>query len=42
LGTIRKETGSGKWALFSALYSFALAWLLAAAVYQAGSLLGFA
>ncbi|NLL41935.1 MAG: ferrous iron transport protein B [Firmicutes bacterium] len=42
LGTIRKETGSGKWALFSALYSFGVAWALAVVVFQVGSLLGFA
>lgn len=42
LGTIRKETGSGKWALFSALYSFAIGWLLAVIVFQVGGLLGFA
>lgn len=42
LGTIRKETGSGKWALFSAVYAFAIGWLLAVAVFQIGSLMGFA
>jgi ferrous iron transport protein B len=42
LGTIKKETGSSKWALFSAVYTFAIGWLLAVMVFQIGGLLGFA
>ena len=41
LATIRKETGSGKWAVFSALYTFAIGWFAAVVVFQLGSLLGF-
>ena len=41
LGTIKKETGSAKWALFSATYTFAIAWVLAVLVFQVGRLLGF-
>ena len=41
LGTIRKETGSTKWALFSAVYTFTIAWVLAVFIFQVGSLLGF-
>ena len=41
LATIKKETNSGKWAVFSALYTFAIAWIMAVLVYQIGTLLGF-
>lgn len=41
IATIKKETGSGKWALFAALYTFALGWSVAVLVYQVGRLLGF-
>lgn len=41
LATIKKETGSGKWALFAALYTFAIGWLVAVLVFQIGHLLGF-
>ncbi len=41
LGTIKKETGSSKWALFSAVYTFAIAWVMAVFVFKIGSLLGF-
>jgi ferrous iron transport protein B len=40
LGTIRKETGSAKWALFSALYTFAIAWVMAVLIFQIGRLFG--
>lgn len=40
LGVIKKETGSIKWTLFSALYSFSIAWLVSVIVYQVGSVLG--
>ncbi|HZK20704.1 MAG TPA: ferrous iron transport protein B [Oscillospiraceae bacterium] len=41
LGTIGKETKSIKWTVFTALYTFAIGWVAAVAVYQVGSLLGF-
>jgi len=41
LGTIRKEAGTWKWAVFSAVYMFAAAWAVSLAVYQLGRLLGF-
>ncbi|HBG16089.1 MAG TPA: ferrous iron transport protein B [Firmicutes bacterium] len=41
IGTVRKETNSYKWALFTALYTFAIGWLGAVLVFQIGSLLGF-
>ena len=40
LGIIGKETKSVKWPVFMALYTFAIAWLMAVIVYQVGSLLG--
>ena len=42
IATIKKETNSGKWALFTALYTFVVAWIMAVLVFQIGSLLGFA
>ncbi len=41
LGTIKKEAGGWKWMGFSAVYMFAVAWLVSLLVYQLGSLLGF-
>ena len=41
LGTVKKETNSYKWMIFLAVYTFAIAWLFAVAVFQIGSLLGF-
>ena len=41
LGTIKKEAGGWKWMGFSAVYMFAVAWLVSLLVYQIGSLLGF-
>ncbi|HHX63099.1 MAG TPA: ferrous iron transport protein B [Epulopiscium sp.] len=41
LATIKKETGSTKWMLFSASYTFAIAYVAAVAVFQIGTLLGF-
>lgn len=38
---IGRESGSWKWAAFSALYSTLLAWLVATAVYQTGLAFGF-
>lgn len=40
LSTIRRETGSIKWAAASAVYQFATAWYCSALVYQCGLLLG--
>jgi ferrous iron transport protein B len=39
--TIRRETGSYKWMVFSILYSTSIAWLVAFVVYQVGTMLGF-
>ena len=41
LGTIKKEAGGAKWMVFSALYMFAVAWIVSLIVYQVGRLLGF-
>ena len=41
IGVMRKETGSWKWTIFSIVYSTAIAWLFAFAVFQIGSLMGF-
>jgi ferrous iron transport protein B len=38
--TIRRETGSVGWMLFSITYSTSLAWVMAFVVYQGGQLLG--
>ncbi|OFI06785.1 ferrous iron transport protein B [Clostridium acetireducens DSM 10703] len=40
IGTIKRETNSGKWALFVAAYTFAVGWLVAVLVYQVGRLMG--
>jgi len=40
LGVIKKETNSYKWTLFSAVYSFAIAWILSVLTYQVGRLIG--
>ena len=36
--TIKNETGSWRWALFAAVYTTAVAWLVSMAVYQIGRL----
>ena len=41
VGTIRKETGSTKWTLFSVVYALLLAYLVSFVIYQGGKLLGF-
>lgn len=41
IGTIKKETNSYKWAIFTVVYTFAIGWLGAVLVFQIGSLLGF-
>ncbi len=40
VAAVRRETGN-RWMVFSVVYSTALAWLVAAAIYQGGRLLGF-
>ena len=35
---IKNESGSWRWALFAAVYTTGLAWIVSAAVYQIGSL----
>ncbi|OPY62336.1 MAG: Ferrous iron transport protein B [Pelotomaculum sp. PtaU1.Bin065] len=40
IGTFKKELGSWKWTLFSALYPFVVAWLISLLVYRGGLLLG--
>ena len=40
LGIIRQETGSWRWAAFAALFSTGVAWAVAVAVFQVGSLFG--
>lgn len=41
LGIIKKETNSYKWMIFSAVYTFAIGWVMAVLVFQIGSLLGY-
>ncbi|MBN2121895.1 ferrous iron transport protein B [Candidatus Micrarchaeota archaeon] len=41
VAVIRQETGSWKWAAFSAAYSCVLAWVVSLAVLTAGTLLGY-
>ncbi|MGL4106602.1 ferrous iron transport protein B [Clostridium sp. LP20] len=41
LGAVKKETNSWKWTIFTAVYTFAVAWIAAVLVFQVGSLLGF-
>jgi ferrous iron transport protein B len=38
--TIRQETASNAWMMFSVVYSTGLAWLVAFVIYQGGRLLG--
>ena len=40
LAALKRETGSWKWPAFATLYTTALAFVLAVAVYQGGKLLG--
>ncbi|MFO7613386.1 MAG: ferrous iron transporter B, partial [Bacteroidales bacterium] len=40
IAAIKKESGNWKWAAFLAIYTTALAWLAAFAVFQVGSLVG--
>ncbi|MFO8087389.1 MAG: ferrous iron transport protein B [Bacteroidales bacterium] len=39
IATIRKETGTWKWAIFTIFYTSGLAWIISFMVYQIGSLL---
>lgn len=41
IGTVKKETGSNKWAAFMVVYPFVVGWVVAVLIYQIGSLLGF-
>jgi ferrous iron transport protein B len=41
LGTIKKEFSSWKWTMFSASYTFVVAWVISLVIYQVGKLLGF-
>ena len=41
IAAIKNETGQWKWSLFLAVYTTALAWIIAFLLYQGGSLLGF-
>ena len=40
IAAIKNETGSWRWALFTALYTTAVAWVVSAVVYQVGKILG--
>jgi ferrous iron transport protein B len=40
VAVIRKETGSWRWAVFSVVYSVALAWIVAFLIYRVGMLFG--
>lgn len=39
IAAIKNESGSWRWAIFAAIYTTALAWIVSAAVYQTGMLL---
>ena len=39
LAAIKQESGSWKWAIFAAVYTTALAWVVSFAVYQIGSVI---
>jgi len=41
IAVIRRETGTWKWPLFATVYATTIAFVLAAAVFQGGRLLGF-
>ena len=40
IATVKRETNSWKWTVFSVTYQFALAWLVAFIIYQGGRLIG--
>jgi ferrous iron transport protein B len=39
IAAIKNETGSWRWAVFAAVYTTVVAWVVSAAVFQIGSLL---
>ena len=39
IAAIKGETGSWKWAIFAAVYTTAVAWIVSALVFQIGSLI---
>lgn len=41
IATVKRETNSYKWTLFTIFYTFFVGWILAVAIYQLGTLLGF-
>ncbi|WP_099189837.1 ferrous iron transport protein B [Tepidibacter mesophilus] len=41
IGAIKRETNSWKWTIFSVVYQFVVAWIVAMLIYQIGSLIGF-
>lgn len=41
IGVIKRETNSWKWTIFSVVYQFIVAWIVALIVYRLGLLLGF-
>jgi len=41
IATIKKETHSVRWAIFSMIYTFAIGWVAAVLIFQIGRLLGF-
>lgn len=41
IGTVRRETNSWKWTLFTVVYTFLVGWIGAVLVFQIGRLLGF-
>ncbi|MBU5592264.1 ferrous iron transport protein B [Clostridium sp. MSJ-4] len=42
LGAVKRETNSWKWTIFTAVYTFIVAYIVSVLIYQIGSLLGFA
>lgn len=42
VATIKRETNSWKWPIFTVLYTSVVAWVVSFIIYQGGSLLGFA
>ena len=40
IGTIRRETNSRKWAIFTALYTFLVGWIAAVLIFQVGRFFG--
>ena len=41
IATVKRETNSYKWAIFTLVYTFIVAWIFAVLVYQIGTFLGF-